>query len=184
MASALTGSTSETNKQTIRVRPSQHRQGSPSSWSYPDSYLSTGYTGGMAEGAARETRAAHMWLCWSAGCCSPLQSVLSEDQELILPILLVPTVSGGEYRQNRSYITQYLKFCWGEIFEAPILQKKKKKNQQSTYYTQERSRENLVLCLCPLQDQKLLISLQQWKLTIAVAHSPFSYLIGTLLILK
>lgn len=50
MASALTGSTSETNKQTVRVRPGQHRQGSPTSWSSPDCYLSTRHTGGMAEG--------------------------------------------------------------------------------------------------------------------------------------
>lgn len=169
------------------VRPGQHRQGSSISWSSSLSYLSTGHTGGMAEGAARETRVAHMCSCSCASCCPPLQSALSEDQTLIQPILLAPGVSGGEYRQNKSCITQGLQFCWGEIFmaeyfEAPLFCKEKKKSTVHILHPREDCRRSSTLSVP--SSRSGLTSLQQWKLTIAVAHSPFSYLIGTLIILK
>lgn len=114
----------------------------------------------------------------SAACCSPASQCPRRTRHRVFPVLLDPDVSGGEYKQNKSCITQDPQICWGEIFtvesfEVPFFVK----NQLAAFYTSVRARGDLALTLCPLRDQKALTSLQQCPLTIAGAHSLFSCLI-------
>lgn len=178
----------QTNKQTVKVRSGHHRQGSPSSWSSPRHLFEYRANRRHGWGGCWLARNVILFVCWLLHS-STVSVVWAQHQALILPTLLDPGVSGGEYRQNKSCIAQDPQFCRGKIFmvgifDALLFCKKKKKIQEATCYTRVRARGDRVFHLCPLQNQKALTSLQQWKLTIAVPHSPFSYLIGTLLILK
>lgn len=73
------------------------------------------------------------------------------------------------------------KLLWSKFLKLLFFAKKKKTTVHILHPREGQRRSGT---LCPLQDQKALTSLQQWKLIIAVAHSPFFYLIGTLIILK
>lgn len=134
----------QTNKQTVKVRSGHHRQGSPSSWSSPRHLFEYRANRRHGWGGCWLARNVILFVCWLLHS-STVSVVWAQHQALILPTLLDPGVSGGEYRQNKSCIAQDPQFCWGKIFmvgifDAPLFWKKKKNSRGHMLHPSEGQR--------------------------------------------